>query len=44
MRLFLAIAAINGLNFGHIARPWTVERVRRVNGRENYKDSAGIHE
>jgi hypothetical protein len=39
----IAIAAINGLdfivslNFGHIARPWTIERVRRVNGRENYK-------
>jgi hypothetical protein len=39
----IAIAAINGLdfivslNFTHIARPWTIERVRRVNGRENYK-------
>jgi hypothetical protein len=39
----IAIAAVNGLdfivslNFGHIARPWTIERVRRVNGRENYK-------
>jgi hypothetical protein len=25
------------LNFTHIARPWTIDRVRRVNGRENYK-------
>jgi hypothetical protein len=39
----IAIAAINGLdfivslNFTHIARPWTVERVRRVNAREGYK-------
>jgi hypothetical protein len=44
----IAIAAINGLdfivslNFGHIARPWTIERVRRVNGRENYK-GVGIY-
>ena len=41
----LAITAVNGLdyivslNFTHIARPWTIERVRRVNRRENY---AGI--
>jgi hypothetical protein len=39
----IAITAINGLdfivslNFGHIARAWTIERVRRVNIRENYK-------
>jgi hypothetical protein len=39
----IAITAINGLdfivslNFTHIARPWTVERVRRVNIREGYK-------
>ncbi|GHV87398.1 hypothetical protein AGMMS50255_6940 [Spirochaetia bacterium] len=39
----IAISAINGLdfivslNFGHIARPWTIERVRRVNVRENLK-------
>jgi hypothetical protein len=39
----IAITTVNGLdfivslNFTHIARPWTVERVRRVNGRENYK-------
>jgi hypothetical protein len=44
----IAIAAVNGLdfivslNFGHIARPWTIERVRRVNGRENYK-GVGIY-
>ena len=39
----IAITAVNGLdfivslNFGHIARPWTIERVRLVNIRENYK-------
>jgi hypothetical protein len=39
----IAITAVNGLdfivslNFGHIARVWTIERVRRVNIRENYK-------
>jgi hypothetical protein len=39
----IAITVVNGLdfivslNFTHIARPWTIERVRRVNGRENYK-------
>jgi hypothetical protein len=39
----IAITTVNGLdlivsfNFTHIARPWTVERVRRVNGREGYK-------
>jgi hypothetical protein len=39
----IAITAINGLdfivslNFGHIARAWTIERVRRVNVRENLK-------
>jgi hypothetical protein len=39
----IAITAVNGLdfivslNFGHIARPWTIERVRRVNVREGYK-------
>jgi hypothetical protein len=39
----IAITAVNGLdfivslNFGHIARPWTVERVRRVNKREGYQ-------
>ncbi|MFP3041488.1 hypothetical protein LQZ19_06655 [Treponema primitia] len=44
----IAITAVNGLdfivslNFTHIARPWTVERVRRVNARENYK-SIGIY-
>jgi hypothetical protein len=38
-----AIAAVGGLdfivslNFTHIARPWAIERVRRVNGRETYK-------
>jgi hypothetical protein len=39
----IAITTVNGLdfivslNFEHIARPWTVERVRRVNIREGYK-------
>jgi hypothetical protein len=39
----IAITAVNGLdfivslNFTHIVRPWTVERVRRVNYREGYK-------
>ncbi|MDR1908419.1 MAG: hypothetical protein LBQ35_00690 [Spirochaetaceae bacterium] len=44
----IAITTVNGLdfivslNFGHIARPWTIERVRRVNGRENYR-GVGIY-
>jgi hypothetical protein len=44
----IAIAAINGLdfivslNFTHIARPWTIERVRRVNKREGYQ-GVGIY-
>jgi len=39
----IAMTAVNGLdfivslNFTHIVRPWTVERVRRVNYREGYK-------
>jgi len=39
----IAITTVNGLdlivslNFTHIVRPWTVERVRRVNYREGYK-------
>jgi hypothetical protein len=39
----IAITAANGLdfivslNFTHIARAWTIERVRRVNVREDYK-------
>jgi hypothetical protein len=39
----IAMTAVNGLdfivslNFTHIARPWTIERVRRVNFREGYK-------
>jgi hypothetical protein len=39
----IAITAINGLdfivslNFGHIVRPWTIERVRVVNAREGLK-------
>jgi hypothetical protein len=39
----IAVTAVNGLdfivslNFTHIVRPWTVERVRRVNFRESYK-------
>jgi hypothetical protein len=38
----IAITAANGLdfivslNFEHIIRPWTIERVRRVNMREGY--------
>jgi hypothetical protein len=28
---------IVSLNFTHIARPWTIEKVRLVNGREHYK-------
>ncbi|MDR0403203.1 MAG: hypothetical protein LBH35_06400 [Treponema sp.] len=44
----IAVAAVNGLdfiislNFTHIVRPWTIEHVRRVNGRELYK-SIGIY-
>jgi hypothetical protein len=44
----IAITAVNGLdcivslNFTHIARPWTIDRVRRVNSRENYK-GVGIY-
>ena len=39
----IAMTSVNGLdfivslNFTHIVRPWTVERVRRVNFREGYK-------
>ena len=39
----IAVTAVNGLdfivslNFDHIARPWTIERVRLVNIREGYK-------
>jgi hypothetical protein len=39
----IAITTVNGidfiasLNFEHIVRPWTIERVRRVNLREGYK-------
>ncbi|MDR3123498.1 MAG: hypothetical protein LBU16_06940 [Treponema sp.] len=46
--IHIAITTVNSLdfivslNFGHIARPWTIERVRRVNGRENYK-GVGIY-
>jgi hypothetical protein len=44
----IAVTAVNGLdfivslNFEHIARPWTVERVRLVNIQEGYK-SIGIY-
>ena len=44
----IAIATVNGLdfivslNFKHIARLWTIERVRRVNKREGYQD-VGIY-
>jgi hypothetical protein len=39
----IAMTAVNGLdfivslNFTHIARPWTIEKVRKVNAREGYK-------
>jgi hypothetical protein len=39
----IAVTSVNGLdfivslNFTHIVRPWTIERVRRVNRRENYQ-------
>ena len=39
----IAMTSVNGLdfivslNFTHIVRPWTFERVRRVNFREGYK-------
>jgi len=39
----IAMAAVNGLdfivslNFTHIVRAWTIERVRRVNRREGYQ-------
>jgi hypothetical protein len=39
----IAITTVNGLdfivslNFNHIVRPWTIERVRRVNKREGYQ-------
>jgi hypothetical protein len=45
---YIAITVINGLdfivslNFTHIARPWTIEMVRRVNSREEYK-GVGIY-
>ena len=41
--LHIAMTAVSGLdfivslNFTHIVRPWTIERVRRVNFREGYK-------
>jgi hypothetical protein len=44
----IAITAANGLdfivslNFEHIVRPWTIERVRRINLREGY-DPIGIY-
>jgi hypothetical protein len=44
----IAVAAVNGLdfivslNFEHIARPWTIERVRTVNISEGY-NSIGIY-
>jgi hypothetical protein len=44
----IAITALNGLdfiislNFEHIARPWTIERVRQVNKQEGY-DPIGIY-
>ena len=44
----IAVATVNGLdfivslNFAHIARQWTVERVRRVNTRHGYQ-AIGIY-
>jgi predicted nucleic acid-binding protein len=44
----IALATVNGLdfivslNFTHIVRPWTIERVRRVNKREGY-EGIGIY-
>ena len=44
----IATAAYNGLdfivslNFAHIVRPWTIEKVRLVNARENYR-AVGIY-
>jgi hypothetical protein len=44
----IATATYNGLdfivslNFAHIVRPWTIERVRLVNMRENYR-AIGIY-
>jgi hypothetical protein len=41
--LHIAIATVNGLdfivslNFEHIARPWTIERVRHINLETGYK-------
>jgi hypothetical protein len=37
-----AVPAAYPTDAAHIARPWTIERVRRVNGRENYK-GVGIY-
>jgi len=40
--IHIAMTAVNGLdfivslNFTHIARPWTIEKVRQVNMREGY--------
>jgi hypothetical protein len=44
----IAITSVYGLdyivslNFEHISRPWTIERVRRVNNHEDYK-AIGIY-
>ncbi|MDR0586301.1 MAG: hypothetical protein LBG26_03585, partial [Treponema sp.] len=44
----IAVTTINGLdfivslNFTHIVRPWTIEKVRIVNVRENYQ-AIGIY-
>jgi len=46
--MHIAITAVHGLdfivslNFAHIARSWTIERVRRVNKREGYA-AVGIY-
>jgi hypothetical protein len=41
--LHIAIASVSGvdfivsLNFEHIVRPWTIERIRRINLQEGFK-------
>jgi hypothetical protein len=41
--LHIAMTAVNGLdfivslNFTHIVRPWTIEKVERINAREGYR-------
>jgi hypothetical protein len=41
--IHIAMTTVNGLdfivslNFQHIVRPWTIERVERINAREGYR-------